>query len=314
MNISLTSHLLPLQPPFPLIYVGEPYYKVVRQLATLIVPREPDSHAQSKDLFVSVPVIDDKNILCGMVYNQSITKEDTVFPLHIKEGDKNIPWEKIIYSTGLFLKDKLDNINTVGQQILEFAKTLEACECTIEKPNFITIIADVNFDDKGSIDGVHLSSEEIPYFLEHISPSFSNDDCKKLNLFVDKIYAYKPLFFGKFKTKIECDNRPSKPELQETIDKILERIEYAFDVADGKYISLSEWKEEEIREELLWVQKNASLCLMGSDSKTIILNALGKRMAVHPCDFPKLWDIIISNNWVWFDEYTGLYKINISKK
>ena len=314
MNISLNSHLLPLQPPFPLIYVGEPYYKVVRQLATLIVSREPDSHAQSKDFFTSVPVIDDNDNLCGTVYNQAITKEDTVVPLLIKEGDKDIPWEKIVYITHVFENDKLDKENTVEQQISEFAQILEACECTIKKPSFVTVKVEIHLDDNDFINLVDLYSKDIPFFAARISPSFSNDDCKKLNLFVDKIYAYKPLVFGKFKTKIECDNRPSKPELQETIDKILERIEYEFDVADGKYINLSEWKDEEIREELLWVQKNASSYQMGSDSKTIILNALGKRMAVHPCDFPKLWDIIISNNWVWFDEYTGLYKINISKK
>lgn len=309
MNISLNSHLLPLQPPFPLIYVGKPYYKVVRQLATLIMPR---AYAQSEDFYASVPVIDDNNNLCGIVYNQAMTEEGSVLPLLIKEGDKNIPWENILHKACMFENDKLDSTNTVEYQVSDFAQTLETSGCTIKKPDFVTIMVEIHFDNDAIV-AVTLHSKEIPFVVSTIFPSLSIDDCEKLSLFVNGIHAYTPLL-GNFKIKIECENESLKPELQETIDKILERIEYEFDVADGKYINLSEWKDEEIREELLWVQKNASSYQMGSDSKSIILNALGKRMAVHQCDFPKLWDVIISNNWVWFDEYTGMYKISICDK
>lgn len=312
MKSYITTHLLPLQPPFPLIYIGNPYYKVVRQLATLIVPHESDSHTQSKDFFLSVPVIGDNKILCGKVYNQAMTEEGSVLPLLIKEGDKNIPWKNIVHMVCMFENDKLDSTNTVEFQISEFAQTLKASGCTIEKPDFVTIKVEVYFE-KDAIIAVTLSSEEIPFVAQTISPSFSIDDCKKINLFVNEIHAYTPLLEN-FKIKIEYNNESLKPEFQDTVNKIIEKIKFEFDIANGKYLSLSEWKDEEIREELLWMKKNVPSYQMGCGSKTEILNTLGNQMSVHRHEFPKLWNKIISNNWVWLDEYTGIYKINIIDK
>lgn len=300
MKTILTSHLLPLQPPYPLVYIGEPYNQVCLQIATLLMPTE----AESKD-YQSIPVVDTGDYPPGLPYDPTLHPDGKVWPLNIRQGDQNIPWLKIV---NIIIDCNIINLNCDKvdynyKEIFEdFAQIIKDNGCTVTPPEMVRIEAEVNMDND-EFTKLKLICKEMNVCAE-LFPNMTNPKIKGFFQLIEDLR----IILGDYMTELEiniCTNK--KPN--EVTKKISEHLNFLWGVASGSFNELADYSEETIKRTLIDMRLDNNYTKNGKTTKKRILDHFHHKLDIDPFEFPQLWKILIDNKWVWYDEYSGIYKI-----
>ena len=288
MKSYITTHLLPLQPPFPLIYIGNPHYRVCRQIATLI---QVNNESISQHYF-SIPVVDSENVFHGFPYDKTENSNGKVVLLDIKAGDKLIPTKKIV--------DTLRNFDAPEEQmpkiIKNFAATLQNNGCSVSKPKEINIIASCLFQNE------KLVSVLLQIPLLNIAKKFSPDiDENEFDELVEEIKMYWSVF-DEFEVKYVWI-KPDKwtDEIQKK--KIFDKIDYLFAVNFGNYGKLSLIDYDDILYGLMNVDVKS---FKDINDKSFI--ELAESCCIHYYEYQTFLNILIEKGWFVYDENTGCWK------
>jgi hypothetical protein len=76
-------------------------------------------------------------------------------------------------------------------------------------------------------------------------------------------------------------------------------------------ISRAKYGVREVREALANISRTYSPQVGQQDNKEKIQDMLARELKAHTSDSDLLWKICTEYNLVWYDEYSGIYKINL---
>lgn len=290
METLLQSHLLPQQPPYPLVYVGKPYYQICTLTASLLVPANNKDKYQYKTL----PVVD----IPGELGAQTCENKSELFLLDIREGEKNIPLAKTMRTLKL-MEDTIQDIKH-DELIKQFIMSMYKYGCNFYPQCQVKIMLTFSFQEDNLINVV-ASSEEL-FVKKQLNPDKSD-----ITDFIKYITDFNYLC-GNLDVQFLPQTNSTSQKAKQIIDDFVKKMNYELGHENGGYEKLSFYTLEDIKEEVLWFKNNLNTKI-GEDSKKKILESIGHRLILSEYDHEDLWKILHDNKWIWFDEYTGLYKI-----
>lgn len=300
MATNLNSHMLPLQPPFPLIYIGNPFFCVCKQIATLIQIKDSISFP-----YFSIPIVDSNNIFHGFPYDRTDSPDGKVVLLDINVGDKNIPAEKII--------DSIQSINApeelMAKVIGSFAAAIKNNGCSVylgQSTTKMTIDFIIQNDKLVSI------RMDIP--LLKMSKCFSPDiDENEFEKFVAEIKMYWSLL-GEF--ELECtwskpEQRKDDKQMMTELERIIDKIKFLVDIyINENNYKLSDYSQEDFEQIKKYLKIVDCNGFKGINDEYFI--GIAKYFLIHPYEYQKLWDKIVELGWLKYDKGLDCYVVNPS--
>ena len=294
METILTSHLVPLQPPYPLIYIGKPYNRVCKHLATILVPSEPGGGR----VFDWIPVVETEDYPAGISYEQFLLKGGMFYSLNIKQGDQNIPWEKIMTIAKYCDLLNLKEIDPLGN----LSRMLKANGCTVCPPETITIMAWVIFDENKFL-YYKLGCSEMNI---HATVPVLGDP--GLDDFFDFIGSSKNIW-GDFNLKMKIYISTVDLEITEEMRRYAKELYVYYGTYFELNRDLDSYLDEDIKQALIEMKYDSKYCRNGKATKKQILKYFNEKLEITPYEYTQLWKMLIDNKWLWYDEYSGIYKI-----